>query len=73
MKLPSLVPEQLIHLKAKVTNLQTTWHVRENTNIPLQKREALLLDTTGTIKVVVWASDGNLVENEKKYKFKTFA
>lgn len=57
--------EQLIHLKAKVINLQTPRRVRENTDNPLMKREGLLLDPTGTVKVVLWESDVDLVANEE--------
>eukprot|EP00794_Sanderia_malayensis_P021336 gene21336-23411_t len=59
--LTTIMPEQLVNLKAKVINLQKPSSVNTNTDNPLQKQEGLIIDQTGSIKIVFWESDVGVV------------
>ena len=56
-KLTSIIPEQMISPKAKVVNLQKSCKIRTNSDNPLSKREGLLLDPSGSIKIELWEAD----------------
>eukprot|EP00794_Sanderia_malayensis_P008351 gene8351-9253_t len=68
--LTTIMPEQLVNLKAKVINLQKPSSVNINTDNPLQKQEGLIIDQTGSIKIVFWESDAGVVREGKTYVFK---
>eukprot|EP00794_Sanderia_malayensis_P001490 gene1490-1649_t len=70
MKLSNILPEQLVTLKAKVINLQKQEEINTNTGAVLTKREALLLDPSGTIKIVLWEHDVTAISEGKTYQFK---
>ena len=70
-KLSSIMPEQIIDLKAKVINLQKSGKIRTNSDNPLCKREGLLLDPSGSIKIVLWESDTEKIEEGQTYMFKS--
>ena len=69
-KLSSLTPNQLLTLKAKVIKLQKPAEINQNSDNPLTKREGLLIDPHGTIKIVLWQNEVNAVENGETYLFK---
>ena len=66
----NIMPEQLIDLKAKVISLQKPSTVKANTDNPLRKQEGLLIDPTGSIKVILWELDVDQVEEGQAYFFR---
>ena len=66
----SIMPEQLIDLKAKVISLRKPSNVKANTDTLLRKQEGLLIDPTGSIKVILWQLDVDQVEEGKTYFFR---
>ena len=71
-KLNAIAPEQLITLKAKVISLQKPVTVTTHAGTTLTKREGLLIDQQGTIKIVLWEADVTAIEDECTYLFKNF-
>ena len=63
----NIMPEQLIDLTAAVISLQKPSNVKANTDNPLRKQEGLLIDPTGSIKVILWELDVDQVEEGKTY------
>lgn len=66
--LPSISPQQLITLKAKVICLQDAQMI----NTPqssLKKADGVLVDQHGTVKIILWEGDIDKVENGKTYQF----
>jgi len=67
--LPSLSLNQLITLKGKIINLQKPQKVHMGDCV-LDKAEALLVDTSGSIQIVFWANDISHVKDNETYLFK---
>ena len=66
-QLSNVLPEQLLTLKAKVVNLQKAAQISTHAGVVLTKREAVLLDPTGTITLVLWEHDVDTSENGITY------
>ena len=66
-KLNIITPEQMITLKAKVINLSqpTAVHAHGGT---LAKVEGLLIDPHGTVKLLLWEADTDVVKEGKTFK-----
>ena len=65
----SMVPGQLVTVKAKVMNLSGEKFVRTVQYGPLRKTIATLIDPTGSISVTFWEDFADSVENGKTYLF----
>eukprot|EP00794_Sanderia_malayensis_P002084 gene2084-2362_t len=69
-KLAEVSPQQMVTLKAKVCNLRKETTILQYSKNPLKKRDGLLVDPFGNIKIVFWEDDINAVEEGKTYVFK---
>ena len=66
--LTSMAVGQEISVKGKVVTLKRPKHARNNSK-PLTKAEAWIVDTYGSIKIVLWEDDISKVENGSTYNF----
>lgn len=64
----SISPQQLVPIKAKVTQL-TGPKALQPEKATLQKSSAVLVDPTGYIRVVFWEECINCIENDATYIF----
>ena len=65
----SMVPGQLVTVKAKVVNLSGEKFVKTVRYGPLRKTLGTLIDPTGSISVTFWEDSVDSVENGKTYLF----
>ena len=61
--------DQLVTIKGTIVNLQQPVVLNQHTNRPLRKREALLVDPHGSIKIILWEDDTTQVEEGGTYDF----
>ncbi|CAH3172628.1 unnamed protein product [Porites lobata] len=59
--------EQLVEVKAKLTRLTAVKTQNNRFGQPLQKQEAILVDHTTSIKVILWQEHCNTLTEEKKH------
>ncbi|XP_068726907.1 uncharacterized protein [Montipora capricornis] len=62
--------EQLVEVKAKLTRLTAVKTQNNRFGQPLQKQEAILVDHTTSIKVILWQEHCNTLTEEKTYRLK---
>jgi len=53
--LQDVAPNQLITVKAKLLQLSATKNVIIHDSKPVKKQEGIIVDTTGYMKIVLWA------------------
>ena len=66
--LSSISVQQLITLKAKVIGLQDA-QIVNTPQSSLKKADGVLVDECGTVKIILWESDIDKVQNGKTYQF----
>ncbi|CAH3157330.1 unnamed protein product, partial [Porites lobata] len=62
--------EQLVEVKAKLTRLTAVKTQNNRFGQPLQKQEAILVDHTTSIKVILWQEHCNTLTEEKTYRLR---
>lgn len=62
-----LAPEQLITVKAQVTNISAVKVFNSNRG-KLQKQDVIIRDTTASIKVVLWQEYVDILQTDETYK-----
>eukprot|EP00794_Sanderia_malayensis_P008386 gene8386-9285_t len=68
-KLAEVSPQQMVTLKAKVCNLQKETTILQYSKNPLKKRDGLLVDPFGNIKIVFWKMTLMLWRKERPVEF----